>query len=341
MKDLDFDELDKAVNSLMQGGLKSAEEEKPAVAPSSEPVEPVSHSSAPIDTPPVIKEETVVAANSTAPPAVTPPAQSSTNLAPKRSGRFMDVMHPSSDMRPPLSMPARIGKEIAPMVGNVATSMPATEPVAETPVFETTDESLKVNEASPVDEVAADYVSDAASDATLTPDETAKMTSDQLDVPVSPFLSDAKVEKRPLGGSASIVSETEDVSMAESVDQALASSQPESPEVPAALPVELSGDVVSIESDATSHVATINQSETDPVGAGVAGNSSITQQYKEKENSGDQSHAPIYDTNVQPLAHPAKKKSGWGAVLWILLIILICVGIAAALYFMGIIRLPV
>ena len=69
------------------------------------------------------------------------------------------------------------------------------------------------------------------------------------------------------------------------------------------------------------------------------GPTSIPQQYQEEKSTGDQPSGSIYDTDSyhQPLAHPAKTKSGWLWIIWILLLLIVSGGGAVALYFLGII----
>lgn len=174
----------------------------------------------------------------------------------------------------------------------------------------------------------------------------------------SPFVVDAKIEKRPLNANAPTMDTSQPLS---SLDELMKQNQPETPalietespfeksdeppidpEVP-----ELSSELVAIE--ATGKVAedaelidtvpTSVQAATaaaDPVPAGPA---SIVQQYQAGESSGDASHTPIYDTTnyTDPIVHPKKKASGWMWVLGVLVLLAIGSGGAVALYFMGII----
>lgn len=73
MKDIDFDELDRAVHSATNGGNSKSDDNT-----RSEP--------APVD------NESITPASS----PVRPPVSLATR---RSSGRFMDVVHPSSDMR--------------------------------------------------------------------------------------------------------------------------------------------------------------------------------------------------------------------------------------------------
>lgn len=103
MSDLDFDELDKAVNSLMNDRNEPQASPSPAAiatptAPATEPQVSTSYPAAvtgnsPAPTPSVVKPTT-----RTARPEVS-------SLAIKRRGQFMDVMHPSADMTTPSMQP--------------------------------------------------------------------------------------------------------------------------------------------------------------------------------------------------------------------------------------------
>ena len=66
-----------------------------------------------------------------------------------------------------------------------------------------------------------------------------------------------------------------------------------------------------------------------------AGPTSITQQYKEQPSSGDQTTGAIYDTNDyhKALLKSPKKKSGWIWVLSIVILLVVGAGAGAAVYF--------
>ncbi|MNX68010.1 hypothetical protein D3C86_991710 [compost metagenome] len=125
------------------------------------------------------------------------------------------------------------------------------------------------------------------------------------------------------------------------------------------LPDELQHDLIKIESDnsvsqesiATPDVASMPQATPAPVSPAFtapvvtpapvvpAGPASIQPQYKEEPSSTKEEHAAIYDTDSyhQPLVHPVKKKSGWLWVVWIVLLLALGAGGAAALYYFKII----
>jgi hypothetical protein len=175
---------------------------------------------------------------------------------------------------------------------------------------------------------------------------------------VSPFLPDTKVEKRPLGGNASQNDAPVSVPVVENTDDQLPATLEDTKSL---LPEEFHSELVAIEADttelkedekqvtstwtepsavkpeATKEVTLKEEKDKPPVPAGPG---SIPQQYKEEKSTGDQENGAIYDTNSyhQPLSHPAKQKSGWMWVVWILLILVVGAGGGAALYFLGIIR---
>ncbi|HET8884666.1 MAG TPA: hypothetical protein VFM68_04320 [Candidatus Saccharimonadales bacterium] len=453
MSELDFDELDKAVNTLMSdvpkvdppktdgittlnidstlSGTDSASRDTP-------------HSASSKVNPP--QKESVSASNNSTAAAPAP-------LATRRGGRFMDVVHPSSNMKGSTKAPqptSRQGITIEPsknatadqptddISDKVTTSVtPDDEPekAPETVKTETapTPEKANTTKASsdatnsesdwpdPLDMTdrfgekstsdstpAATNVKVAESapknksteadepgdDELFTIDDTADKEPSPL---TSPFLTDAKVTKRPLGGA---VNESHDEPVAEPSrapvlgalvvdDDNLSTDDPDN-QLPAApsdetpLPPELQSDLMAIETDGgTSASASPNENqetpqpetakpakETEKAGekptsassavanessekpveipaaatepstkAVAAGPTSITQQYQEEQSTSDQTNGSIYDTDSyhQPLAHPAKKKSDWLWVVWILLILAIGGGSAAALYFLDII----
>ncbi len=412
MSDLDFDELDKAVNTLMG--------DVPKVDPSkNDEVKTLNiNATLPQESRPSlsnldseltkVNESSSIAATT---PTATAPAPVP-SLAARRGGRFMDVVHPSSDMKGVAKSP------------NVTSRQGVTiEPTPVAPAGQSTAAGGRMDVAS-----TAQNVSDAASDATIDahatsgddwpdpldmnnfsaePDTSSSVQvidgspaealpvvdelEDEADQQplVSPFLPDAKVEKRPLGGAP--VEETQDeeekqevspvhdepgrapalgVVAADDIATADASEQlPVNPaEIERPLPPELQSDLMAIETDGGTSALASNVTATDgapsvvssetkpsapvvtpgdqkPVGGSVAtasavtGPTSIPQQYHEEPTTSDQTNGAIYDTDSyhQPLAHPAKTKSGWLWIIWILLLLMVGGGGAVALYFLGII----
>jgi hypothetical protein len=362
MKDLDFDELDRAVNSLIGGtSVHATEPDEPAAiditsAVQNSHVAPV----AAFVPQPVVAAEPVVAP--VAPAATQPPTQP---LAARRSsGRFMDVVHPSSDMRTSASQStgpmSRVGVSITP---TAAVAQPTPAPVIAPPQVVSTEWPDPLDFQGYTDTPVAP-AADPVAVVSTTPaviDEPVVTQPDPESVgPLeSPFLTDTKVEKRPLGafsdeqtvaapvvnippaepvGVQPITSDA-DVDIIEVKDVepvAIDSPDAQTGPIEAPLPAELGDDLLTVESDQdTSNHPPEPVAVTpapDPVAVGAT---SITQQYTESASTGDQPTGAIFDTHAykKPLAHPKKKKSGWLMVLWIFVLLVIGAGVGAAVYF--------
>jgi hypothetical protein len=310
MTDIDFEELDKAVNSLM----------KKAPDDSAEPAAPSATEAAPSLSLPEATAATGVAisvTNKTEPPASAP--MPALKVAPRQNGKFMDLVPSSSRplSRSAASTASREGVTIAPR--------PADEVKPKIAETETTPEPSPMPD--PID---------------------LAQTNDPTESSESPFIADAKVEKRPLNAGATTAPDlvmNEDV-VAEPVEVA-----PE--DTPTPMPEELESDIVAVESSelvedkpAAADTANTDAMESpvinnrlDENSSGPTGPASIVQQYKEQPSSGDQSHAAIYDTSnfAQPLSHPAKKSAGWLWILWVVLLLGVGAGAAYALNALGII----
>lgn len=378
MKDLDFDELDKAVNSLMSKTESSSEISSGQAATVNSPVQsspvsssvstPVSVSNAPSSTPanslgasvqlpaPTVDRPLVK-------PSVTPQSLSQPLSAPrptvpaKRSGRFMDLVPSSYTSQSPAKSPVpapRQGTTLTPLNDNVVAEEPIVVPLPQTSFqpsrkFSRPSPDLSVSSLTTstsannpakhddmpdpldvhaeelegeTDSVATPDVS-AAQDATLTTPTDPVTPVDQL-TSTSPFLSDAKVDKRPLG--VSTLGAVSSLLPPDTTTQT--SSQP--------LPAELHTDLLEIESDNPVKPQPSKMNVTEPQEkAELTPPISISQQYKQQPRSGDQSHAPVYDTAAHPVTHPAKKKSNILLIIVIALIIVIGGGGVAALFYLG------
>lgn len=391
MKDLDFDELDKAVNTLMAGVPNSA------APPAETPEKTLDLSSTlPNETPPQAAAPSPSPSLSPAPdPALPPASRSSAPVAPasRRSGRFMDVVHTPSAMKSETRPVSRHAATIEPSPEaseevvaepSVPTVPPATsESSSESsaPKADSTEtiapksdwpDPLEMANFSPAEKPESKPAQDAL------PKEPEVKESKEPESPpapeaplTTPFLPDTKVEKRPLGANATLPKEdtppsepVKDFPTLTNDDQLPATAD----DVKPLLPEELHSDLVAIESDTTEPELptletelTTSETETEAKDAAIppkkekptqaksekesakpespiSGPTSIPQQYREEPASDDQKSGAIYDTSAyhQPLAHPAKQKSGWMWVVWIVLILLVGAGAGAALYFLGI-----
>lgn len=402
MADLDFDELDRAVNSLMSSKSKDKSNK-----PDTLTVEQTATS-----------EDNAVSRGQT--PKTEEP-QSNTQVQKRSSGQYMDMMpsrpqpqvaalksHGTTELSSPVLnaspsqntetpkpvtpfhdiIPPKTGVSTSSLVGeneNQVVSQPSSDgapTVPDTDVQSQLEAALQEKEEQKSDTLPAPEATDTLPKPSGPPLNQAKSSQpdessvkpDELDSPTSaevsdtkpsgslsptasPFLADAKVEKRPLGGAstpeqdkalqdAGVPNETESKSVDTTVPQvtegfATGSMLDNKADVqPAPTPPEFHEDLLAVEAD--QHTSMTNAKpddsleQSDQATPAHVGPISITQQYKEKMSTGDQSHTPIYDTNLQPLAHPPQKKSGWSVVIWIIAVIVLCIGIVTALYSTGI-----
>ncbi|HEY8886023.1 MAG TPA: hypothetical protein VIM31_00790 [Candidatus Microsaccharimonas sp.] len=352
MQDIDFDEIDRAVNSITNTN--------PEVS---------THTSSVINSAVVISE-----------PATEPAVQSPT-LAPsspspamrRSSGRFMDVVHPSSDMRPATgdrpsasSAPSLHREEVAEREVVAVRPEPAATASAafhwpdpidlaaeSTPAFAPEPvETISDATVEPAAEVVEEPAEPAAAlDQSIEDDFEDEEEASPLE---SPFLTDAKVEKRPLGAFSgadadlplledpipfSINSAPQPEVVAEAEPEVVELAHEEHEETPHELHPELlalDGHGVDETEDEALLLAT-NPPDPIPttVDAITAGPTSITQQYTEQPSTASQPSGSIFDTEAyhQPLTHTTKKRSGVLVAVWIVALILVGGGIGAGIYF--------
>lgn len=328
MKDLDYDELDKAVNSLIGGNSSNSNTNNQS-------------------------RHDDVKKTTTSQSTVRTLASSASPLVAKRStGQFMDVVHPSSNMRPslPLIMPERkIGpKTVASMPAKLVDN-PVIKSASAMPTPTTVNNSWPDpidyhannhnNQPAPQDDADGDDIDKISDDINKTLGHTPEDPSE------SPFISGAKVDKRPLGAfSTESSSTTDEPSPSETPsDQSNHNDNNESIDhADNPLPAELQSDLLSIESssvtspvDASISTASTSPSVNVPVNNQLADNGSISKQYQEQPSSGDQNTGAIYDTDAyhKTLLLPAKTKSDWMWVLWIFILLIIGAAAGAAVYF--------
>jgi hypothetical protein len=341
MTELDFDELDKAVNSLM------AENDTTEKLPQTPDASNVSQPSSDAPIPPV-----------TPSPAL-------------KRGRFMDIVAPSSNVR---TAPVAVKREAA-SVTPPTIDEAVTDDVAPVELSESEPEELVApiandvvaQPASPedvVEDVSVSAQVDTAPEDPTAPEAEPSVESTSSDEPlISPFLADAKVEKRPLGGDGTMTPEAElsETPVVEPVmnDESpveVAGTAEEKPEPgdggtiePIPVPDELHEDVVAIESSEVMHedVPSVDSEPTiapepsvvepAPVDQQPPAGGSIMQQYDEQPSSGDQTNGAIYDTSTyhQPLeaATPKKKSSVLTWILWTLVLLILGATAGAAWFY--------
>lgn len=394
MSEIDFDELDRAVNDLMSNvdtskrheGLDDPEDKVVTLDNSSTESGKVASSPA---------TETTTVTPMSAPEAKPAPAQSSP-LAVKRRGQFMDMVHPSSDMtsasrpvkrdgvsimppsetvstlpstesvkKPSSVINAPVNNKPAPTLSSIRTpssttvvSTPMSTPAPAVPSAEkssrpTTSSAIQPPvQPNPTAPIASSYSSPEAVEPSDNkndqPEEVASVESEipaeivdeassissPQPLPTAPFLSDARVEKRPLGANSESaakppqdVAEEEDAPVSELVS----------------LPAELQGDVVAVEAsvpldiDKAGSLSEVDGQSSDAdlvVDAGV----DLTAQSIEQTDVDDQVNGSIYDTANyhQPIdgKKPEKKSSPLKWLAWFLVLLIVGVGAGVAYFFL-------
>lgn len=381
MKDIDFDELDRAVSSLMGDIPKdnSAKQESdgdntvstdtsaPVSDDQSTPEEPTKTEGVQTDVPaeptePQEPAENEIKTNRT-------PMKSSTvhasqpSIAPNRRGLYMDMVRPSTTPAPkpaPVAPMPRQGVTLEPQ-GSTSLEEAIKNPPVE--VGAGVEES-----AEPVEQPITDMPDPIAVAEAVTTGDAAELANEPaVDTPLdepkpldSPFLADARVEKRPLGrtddmpdplGSQPAEEQSDETDVSDDNAAATDMGTPprggdtQLPEQP--LPAELSSEILNIESGINT-ASTDTAKETPPVSDSAAAmapaanpaiSASIPQQYKLQPKEGDETPAgAIYDTSTyhQPITQPEKKKSNMFIVIVVLgVVVSIAVGVAAYYFFIA------
>ena len=364
MKDIDFDELDRAVSSVLNqkkpsddGAATSSNESDGKMetvsvtsntnAPandvpttSSTTPEPTDHSDLAATTAEPEPVKTDSPEPLAQPETVAPEVASASPLAVKRRGKFMDVMHPSHDMAPgspaPAALPASKPKHLLspvshdlkpdetkhdtdtkpePVVDHEEPVVSKPEPQVEQPAAKDKDEDAGKKPTSLyIDPLELD---DKSKD--VKPDEEPAEVKEPTSVETTseapqttPFLTDAKVEKRPLGGfnepEATPTPETQpeaDTSAEQPANNQVAPSVP--------LPRELQPDVVEVEA--------VHDDTRPPAGDNTPADTpnKVSDEAKPTgEHEKTRSH-PLFDTSTYHEPTAAKrggKKPGW--LMWVI-----------------------
>ncbi len=332
MSEIDFDELDKAVKQLMGGVAKVASDDEPkqkmltltdTLQPGEKPAydrlgkvaegigsetlitngehESISalDGKLPGDgRPPVLPVGSAMVPEREAPQRPSQESSRGTPAPRPARGRFMDVVHHSSDM----------------------TTSNTLQASGDTPV-------LAVAEP----EVAAPEVTEPQSEVVPTNKDDDSAIVSSIEPLKTPFLPDAKVEKRPLGAI--------DQPVEESVAEVLASSASKQFED---VPAE-SSSTTNIDNFANVSADSADaQAPADPVELAAESAESLELQKIEAaeieaESRGKETpEGGIYDVNSyhQPINHPAKQKSSWAVIGIILVIILLAAALGAGAFFL-------
>lgn len=311
MKEFDFDELDKAVGSVLastgqtepQDQVAATADSTPAQVSSAQLTSPVEPVAEPTVEPPAPSVATAAPVSARPAPSVTPT---------RRSGRFMDVVHPGSSTGSP--------KQATPAISRTGSSVTPANPTRLTQDIITPSRTPAVAEPVKLPEAPERAALDTID--TPTPVNTEAASPQVAAQPsFSPFIPDAKVEKRPLGAfSSSNATETENDS---------ADSEPEAQQTTPTninLPPELNTEVVALESQD-------DPDEDDapglsPVGQGAS--LSIPQQYTNTPAEDDNTPHQVFDTEQYHPALTTATQSHKHTWLWVTLaavILLVAAGI--------------
>lgn len=341
MTEFDFDELDKAVNSLMSDSAivqKVSEYSMVKTLPASDAPASVLPSSD-------VDAETTPKTQDTG----SKPATPSQSLATKRRGQFMDVMHPSSKMKTQ-DKPVRLG--VTPR--HNTTLEPISSPM------QSESESVADQPNQP-DAGTAMVINTPSVESPVWPEAVEKTTDDATEPLSTPFIPGAVVEKRPLGKSQPTGKlESEEVIPVAPVADMTST----------VLPSELSGDLLAVESselgadeqpvdktppvslEQPTEVASANQPEAidkaeDPtppeseketvstVEASTTTATSITPQYQLADSEADPAdHDALYDNIHAEVSMPAKKKNGWLVPVAVIGLILLGSAGGVAIYYL-------
>lgn len=325
MSDIDFEELDKAVNSLMN---KSGERNSPDIA-SSDSLG--------------INETQTNSVESPAPAEVKAPPM----ISKKLSGRFMDVVHPSSDMRrnsTATSMPSRTGVFIQPL-DSLREESVSEKVVVKEDSSNTVSNSEAVDPSSDVQPSLAG--SDTSTEKSLSDKiaeslaDSSKNIADPLPNISTPFLPNPNIEKRPLGeninpGSPATQIGASDINN-ESIEPEDDNSRGDSI-VDESLKPEFSKEILAVEQmgneEPEEDKKAYNQNGSDSGqsgGASMQAFGDIMPQYTADEEPVT-NPAPIFESasSVSGSVGKGRKKSGWLTVLLILLFLIIGIGGGAA-----------
>lgn len=356
MKDLDFDELDRAVNSMVSkvpNANNSSDSSKNISKPSVNSVN-ISRSMDGISPKPGQNVDGILSRSAN----MSGGTQPSISLASRRSsGRFIDMI------RPPISKPAITKPEptvLTPRQPEPVVSLMPT-PTLDVATLSDDNPSVKsesIPEVVPINIPNPDSITvrQVPVQPKVAPKPKPERTSifsnnfikrptlqDSSELPESPFLTDAKVDKRPLGAfSGGVAGPDVNVQNIEgfSSEISLPTNTIQNSEAP--LPAELSGDLLSIEASGTTTRVEQPQAATQPsqtpaqptVSTSAALNSPALTT-SERSSADNQTTTSIYDTSnyQKTISHPAKQKNGWMWIVWILALLVVGAGGGAAVYF--------
>lgn len=372
MKDIDFDELDKAVSSVLSQVNAPAPKKEEAAAKTETGVPPAEAKPADQSAEAIVVKTSIIAGagkgesvpvveetssdssakdstvkdgeqnNETSPASTAVVAPKPTPLInpSRKAGRFMDVVHPSSDMATspkaapvPAGRISMAGRTLQPLLSSDGIKTDEVQPASEASRIETAekqsdgapkqlDDQLELSTTTAANESAV--VGQAAMEPSATP----------------AFIADAKVDKRPLGAFS-------EPAQASADPQPSVADNLESQDMPpmasasidayagqgAKLPPELERDIVSVEADGGSMDDDAKEPKApaahSQASTGIDGTLSIPKQYQEVERSTDTEAHSLFDTNEYhpPLQVHADNNHRFLWV-WVVIAILLLTGTA-------------
>lgn len=345
-KEIDFDELDKAVNSLMGGvnvkgsdiqkqktldlGDSTADDKKPVYEKLDEVAKKID------DETPVTPEErvNVEELDNSLSSEIKEPESKFVSVPRPTTGRFMDMVHPSADMRssvptPRLVVPSRNENSDASTDKDMISTPPEgdgeTAPL--TPFLPNAKEKVEKRPlgavASPFSDVSTE--SEEKAELPVKPENIVekKENSTPEVIETEPINSEFKKEdiknekgqdQRPINATEIIAEPTEeDLAL-----QAIESQEVEGPETH------------SEQEPTDGPVRVVESGDTGLLSSG-------TKTHPSNQDDNDQKSAAIYDTKEyhQPLNHPAAQKSGIWKIFVVMGIVLLCAALGAAAYFIA------
>lgn len=352
----DFDELDRAVQSLVGGegaaGQSADNQSVPTASPVSESAEASQSASAPQSLASTSDAGMQASAerSATSRGRTRSVAERPAVVRSRSRGRFMDIVPPRPKPQArPSQQPGRTGVDLTPpsepsrddAPSQPAKSEPVQQPVAAESVPNEPKAALESSEVlemqgpagesapAKVESLESEAKDDSASLDQLVDDLAAEVdevieSEATAQESASPFIEGAQVEKRPLGGASS---EDDLLVMEDSL-----SSIEQEPATGDSIPSQAAAEV---EPQPASEAAAPEPPEPMPskpmTGAQVQtapteteGPASIVQQYKTTpEEPAQLGETSMFDAAnyEQPTGQPPKKKSGWLVVLWIVLLL--------------------
>ena len=349
MNDFDFEELDKAVNNL---AVKTHDEHGGTELGAPIVVTPAA--SVPVEKPTVeLKTETTPVAEepkATAIPVASPQKHPSrlSETRPRSRGSFMDIVPPAQRKGgtrgislQPVSRPEDIVPEESahsePEVPTpVVRDVPTVEPAAEKPVA--TEQKKSTDEVSWPDPL--DF-GGASSEKSAAEEEKPEVPAE---APATPFLAEAKVEKRPLGAFSHFKAAVPEAKPDETPVAEPAEAKPQDELTP-----EKDGNFKEPEEAAPKPEekpeAPKSESADEPAKPDLHGTAmmSIPQQYHTEAKQTDKATRPIFDTKeyhpplVEATSHEHRGGGGmWGKIFiaFVVLVLLAVAGYFAYLYLM-------